>query len=545
MIKTININLSGIVFNINEDAYDILNNYLTSIRSKFKNTEGGDEIIADIESRIAEIFTENMGETRQVIELKDVENIINKLGKPEEYDVLEEEEENYSSNEYYRSKNKKFFRDPDDKILGGVSSGIAAYVNVETVWIRLLWIILFFGYGFGFLFYLILWIIIPQAKTTAEKLEMKGETVNIENIEKKIKEEFDNIKDSFTKMGEHAKNADYIKAGKKAQSAISQIVEMLITILGRIFKFLLKTLGVILIFIGVISIPATIFGLTVASTVLDDIFYAGNIFDVFSPIFNSPMQLYTAAILLLLTIFIPLALLVLLGIRILTKKSRISALVIIILAIVWFASASGIGAIAANTGIDHKDDSSITKHETLKIEGDTITLKSINNNISYGDFFDYDDIAMRRVKDKVEILFDNPTLNINASKNNTTELRIIKKAQGRSKHDAKVRVSEIDYNYKIDGSTIILDDFYSTEIDNKLRGQKVNLKLFLPIGTIVILDESMKNFLDNVDNVNDLWGFQMLDHTWKMTEEGLECLNCEVKKKKQDENNSVEDDNFY
>ncbi len=541
MIKTININLSGIVFNINEDAYNILNNYLTSIRSKFKNTEGGDEIIADIESRVAELFTEKMGEERQVIEIKDVENVIETLGQPEDYDL--HEDDNSSESEYYQTKRKKFFRDPDDKILGGVSSGIGSYVSVDTVWIRLLWIVLFFGYGFGFIFYLILWIIIPEAKTTAEKLEMRGEPVNIENIEKKIKEEFDGIKDSFTKMGEHAKNADYAKAGKKAQSAISQIVEMLITILGRIFKFLLKVLGIILIFVGVISIPATIFGLTIASTVLDDVFYAGNIFEIFTPIFNSPMQLYTAAVLLLLTIFIPLALLVLLGIRIVTKKSRISALVIIILTIVWFASASGIGAIAANTGIDHKDDGSITKHEVLNIASDTLILKAINNNYSYGELFDYDDIAMRKVNNKVEILFENPNLNIDASNNDIKELRIIKKAQGRSKHDARERVSKIEYNYKVEGNNLILDDHYSTSIDNKLRGQKVNLKLMLPIGTVLKIDSSMKNLLDNVDNLDELWGFQMLDHTWIMTDDGLKCKDCTSKKKKKSDKEDTDD--FY
>lgn len=544
MIKTININLSGIVFNINEDAYNILNNYLTSIRSKFKNTEGGDEIIADIELRIAELFTDKMGDTRQVIEIKDVASVVETLGQPEEYDL--EDESDQSDSEYYQAKRKKFFRDTDDKILGGVSSGIGAYINVDTVWIRLLWIILFFGYGFGFVFYLILWIIIPEAKTTAEKLEMRGEPVNIENIEKKIKEEFDGIKDSFTKMGEHAKNADYAKAGKKAQSAISQIVEMLISVLGRIFKFLLKVIGFILIFVGLISIPATIFGLTIASTVLDDVFYAGNIFEIFTPIFNSPMQLYTAAVLILLTIFIPLALLVLLGIRIVTKKSRISVLVIIILTIIWFGAASGIGAIAANTGIDHKDDSSITKHEILNIESDTLIIKAINNNYSYGELFDYDDISMRKINDKVEILFDSPNLNIDVSTNDKKELRIIKKAQGRSKHDAKERVTNINYNYKVEGNSLILNDHYSTSIDNKLRGQKVDLKLMLPIGTVLKIDDSMKDLLDNVDNLDDLWGFQMLDHTWIMTDDGLKCKDCKSKKvKKSNDDNNSDADDFY
>jgi len=529
MIKTININLSGIVFNINEDAYSILNNYLSSIRSKFMNTEGGDEIIADIESRIAELFSEKLNGSRQVIEIKDVESIIKILGQPEDYELEEDDDDNYTQNNNYKNKRKKLFRNPDDKMLGGVSSGIAAYIDVDTVWIRLLWLLLFFGFGFGFLFYIILWIVIPLAKTTADKLEMRGEPVNIENIEKKIKEEFEDIKDSFTKMGEHARNADYAKAGKKATNAIGQIIDILITILGRILKFLIKVLGIIFIFIGIVSIPAIIFGLSMAGTLLDDIFYGGSIFDIFSPIFNSPIQFYTAAFLLILVIFIPLSLIVLLGIRILTRKSRISALMLVILTIIWFAAASGLGAIAANTGIDHKEDSSVTQRETLKINSDTLIIKAINNNYSYGDLLDYDDIAIQKVNDKVEIIFDKPNLNIDPNSDGKMVLKIIKKAKGRSKHDAKERVSHIKYNYTINGNTLILNDYYSTEVENKLRGQKVNLKLLLPVNTVVKFDSSMDKLLDNVDNLNNLWGYQMLNHTWKMTEDGLKCQDCSAK----------------
>ncbi len=543
MIKTININLSGIVFIINEDAYDILNNYLTSIRSKFKKTEGGDEIIIDIESRIAELFTEMLNDNRQVIEINDVESVIETLGNPEDYDLDENEEDTSSHStgaNNYSAKRKKFFRDPDDKILGGVSSGIAAYLDIDTVWIRLIWIVLFFGLGFGFLFYIILWIIIPIARTTADKLEMRGEPVNIENIEKKIKEEFDDIKDSFTKMGEHARNADYGKATKKATNALGQIIEMLLIVVGRILKVLLKIIGIVLIFIGIISIPATIFGLTMANTVLNDVFYDGGMLDVFLPIFNSPTQLYFAAILLILTIFIPLFLIVLLGIKIITKKSRISTLILVILTIIWFASASGIGAIAANTGIDHKSSNSIVKHEILKINSDTIYVKSLSNDYSFGEFFDYDDVSMRKVDDKIEILFGKPNFNINLSKGDNVEMNIVKKAKGRSKYDAKKRVTRIDYSYKLNGDTITLNNFYSTDIENKLRGQKVNIKLLIPEGKIVKFDTNMEDLIDNVDNLENLWGFQMLEHTWKMTDEGLKCLDCKDKKERK-----TKDDDFY
>ena len=190
MNKTININLGGIFFHIDEMAYQKMKNYLNAIRRSLSDDpKGRDEIITDIESRIGELLSEKVKDVRQVINEGDIDEVIEVMGKPEDYMVDEDvfSDDNYSS--YGSTRSKKLYRDGDDKFLGGVSSGLAHYFNIDVIWVRLAWLIAAFGFGFGFILYLILWILLPQANTTSEKLEMEGEEVNISNIEKKIKEE--------------------------------------------------------------------------------------------------------------------------------------------------------------------------------------------------------------------------------------------------------------------------------------------------------------------------------------------------------------------
>lgn len=207
MIRTISINISGQVFNINEDAYGKLNSYLNALKNKFSSTDSGDEIIADIENRIAELFAEHLP-PRQAIELGDVDKIIEIMGAPEDYVNEDEDDSNSTNNSKSTSykESKRLFRDTDNKVFGGVASGVGAYFDVDPVYIRLIWILSFLIYGFGFIPYIVLWIVIPEAKTTAEKIQMKGEPVNIDTIEKSIREEFESLKKSFSgKKGDEKK----------------------------------------------------------------------------------------------------------------------------------------------------------------------------------------------------------------------------------------------------------------------------------------------------------------------------------------------------
>lgn len=188
MNKTININLGGFFFHIDEIAYQKLRRYLESIsKSLSDDPQGKNEIIPDIEARISELLSEKITDARQVVNEGDIDDIIVIMGQPEDYADAEQE---YSDASYSYTRNnasgKKLFRDGDDKFLGGVCSGVGHYFNIDVIWIRLAFIVLLFS-GFSPLIYIILWILLPEAKTTSEKLQMEGEAVNIDNIEKKIR----------------------------------------------------------------------------------------------------------------------------------------------------------------------------------------------------------------------------------------------------------------------------------------------------------------------------------------------------------------------
>lgn len=157
MNQTLTVNISGIVFHIEVDAHDTLKNYLNKIKGYFNNSEEREEIMLDIESRIAELFSGMISEKNQVITATDVENVISVMGKPEQYITEDEEQTQTFSNETAVKGDKKLFRNPDERMLGGVCSGLSAYIGVDTVWVRLFFVALvLMGFGFGLVLYIIL-----------------------------------------------------------------------------------------------------------------------------------------------------------------------------------------------------------------------------------------------------------------------------------------------------------------------------------------------------------------------------------------------------
>ncbi len=205
MKKTIRIHISGYIFNIDEDAYQILKNWLDSISEKYKNEEDGEEIVNDIEMRVAELFEEKSGH-EGVVTQKEVDDVIKIMGKPEDFEPDDEESINFSfSNKKKSRKQKRLYRDEDDKILAGVCSGLGNYFGVDPVLIRLLFVAAVILGGFGTIIYIVLWIAIPKAETVSQKLEMKGEPVTIANIEKAIKDEIEYMKNNWFKKKKKGK----------------------------------------------------------------------------------------------------------------------------------------------------------------------------------------------------------------------------------------------------------------------------------------------------------------------------------------------------
>jgi len=188
---TVSINLGGYSFNIDEDAYSELKRYLKSLELHFAGEESSSEILSDIETRIAELFRARLSAYKQVITMDDVHNAISVLGTPE--DISEEEgtsaREKFSTPGYHR-----MYRDPDRRIIGGVCAGMGAYWSIDPWIVRVIFLIITMMGGLGILIYLILYIVLPEAKTTSQKIEMKGNPVNIHNIKESVKNEFENLR---------------------------------------------------------------------------------------------------------------------------------------------------------------------------------------------------------------------------------------------------------------------------------------------------------------------------------------------------------------
>lgn len=203
MNPTINVNIGGYPFIIDDDAFEKLQAYLDAIEHHFSASEGCEEIVNDIELRFAELLMERPNK-RPIVNLRDVEQAIKILGTPEDFgaeeDAIHAEEE---ADHGFRPKGKRLFRNPDDKVIGGVCSGLAAYFGMaDPVWMRIIFLVLAFGTGTGVLFYLILLIAVPKAKSPMDKLAMHGRPINIENIARQVEDSIDHLTDKIDEIGE-------------------------------------------------------------------------------------------------------------------------------------------------------------------------------------------------------------------------------------------------------------------------------------------------------------------------------------------------------
>lgn len=243
MKKTLTVNLGGTVFHIDEDAYRLLDNYLCNLRLHFRKQEGAEEIVNDMETRISELFTEKLNDGLQVITLGEVEEVIARMGKPEDFDGEPAEESTH-----HRSGNSRagqsgsstyrhhLYRDSDNKVLGGIASGIAAYFDWDVTLVRVLFIcLLFIPYCPMIILYIIAWIVIPEARTAAEKLSMRGQAVTVENIGKTVTDGFEKVASGVN---------DYINSGKP-RTFLQQLGDALVQIAGFILKACLVVLAVI------------------------------------------------------------------------------------------------------------------------------------------------------------------------------------------------------------------------------------------------------------------------------------------------------------
>ena len=214
--------MGGYPFTIDDDAYEVLDRYLKTINRHFSYSEGHDEIVGDIETRMAELFQEGLA-GGQIVTKKDVEKAITTMGKPEDFGAEAMEEPVYTNTKTNTTQSnyktgKRLFRDPADEVIGGVASGLAAYFGMaDPLWLRIALVLLvFIGFGTPVIAYIILWIILPKAETASDRLMMRGETINATNIGRVVEEELDKFGNRVEQWGDEV-NAKYGDVKKKAR----------------------------------------------------------------------------------------------------------------------------------------------------------------------------------------------------------------------------------------------------------------------------------------------------------------------------------------
>jgi len=502
MNKTININLAGIIFHLDEVAFEKFKTYLSNVKTALGKEESGEEIIADIEARIAEIFNLRMKENgSQVVNISDVEFIIETLGQPEAFvDESENEVPKSSSKE-----TRRFFRNPDEKVIGGVCSGIGAYFDIDPVWIRVLFLVLLFFTGIGFITYVILWAAIPEAKTTAQKLQMRGEAVNLNNIEK-----------LFTKV------EDYTST-EKIKSGVNSFVSFVVNGIGSIFSFVFKFIGVMLAIVGALiafTLIVTLLGIFGSTWNLDGFNFIslnGYIYglDGAQAIFGSGGRLLALRVGTLLTLLLPLFALVVFLAKIFGRELTNSKLL----------SFSGITSfIVGLILIFISAGSLITDFRERSTETDKIILSGMSFEITadileddQGFFFDVEDELLH---------IENVRFNIEATTSPTASLELKHAASGRNHSEARARAQSFDYPTALEGETLRLSEYFTVPKESLYRGQDLKVTLRLPVGASVYLDESIENIMYDIRNVRNMYDGDMLGHQWEMTPEGLSCTDC-------------------
>jgi phage shock protein PspC (stress-responsive transcriptional regulator) len=537
-------NLSGIIFHIEEDAYEKLNRYLTTIKGYFNDTEGRDEIMGDIESRIAEMLQEKVNQTKQAILLTDVESIIAVMGKPEDFAGENEKAESNSPKQdpaYTEGRyGKRLFRDPDDKILGGVCSGIANYFDLDPIWIRGAFAVSFFAFGSGALLYLVLWVIMPLAKTTAEKLQMRGEKVDINNIGKTVNEELNDLKKRVNRFGEEVSSpAGRERMRNTTRSAGHFIGATLVSffrIVGKIFSVFILVICVIFL----TALMAAIFG---KSNIVN---FDGNsihfsIYEMAAAALPADISVELVILTLVLAIGIPLLFIIYGIVKFLFNINQRNKYVNYTASILWVI---GIGLsiyITIKTANEFSNVAHIKKNVVLQQPAGKLLYLDVNPNSldtensfirsnryirRHGSFTRVDNWSVISKEDG-NYRLGYPLVDIVRSETDSFQLVVIKTSNGFDKKEAAMYAKSISYETTQKDSLLLFNNYFEINQNDKFRAQRIKIILKVPLNKSIFLSKRMERIIFDIDNTKDILDRDMVNRKWIMTSEGLECVDCD------------------
>lgn len=518
MNKTIIINISGIVFHIEEDAYEVLRNYMITVKKHFGLSPESHEIIIDIENRIAEMFGELLIEgKKEVITATDVYNVMKQMGSVEDFESADHapfSAADGSQEEVFERPFKKLLRDMEDKVIGGVCSGLGHYLGVKALWIRLVFLLAALFAGTGFFLYLILWIVIPGARTRAERMSMRGEPINLHNFQKKFEEEMYDLKSTFRNSSREA-------------SPVLQTLGNAILRLGKIFVKIVAVMFILGLSIGlivlIISILATFefFG-----NEHDMSMFPVNIFD---PGIQSQLLIS-----LIVVAAIPLVALIGAIIRIIFNRTLINRYLGFSLLIIWLVGVGFSTIFLTRTLKDFQEESTLVEEKVLvpfasyTLKMNDIQIINISNDTTRSNTI----LQGIERRNEMSLYRKNRTFIriVRVDSLTVPVLEIAFSAKGKTYEDATKRIERISYSMVQDGENLIFDSHPLMRDKDVFRNQKVKLQLKIPVGTKLTIEDNIRWNLSGLplsqcyENFKTLHGREATETDWIMTNTGLKCI---------------------
>ena len=535
MKTTVNINISGQSFIIDEDAFQHLSVYLNNIKSRFSNENEAKEVVEDIEARIAELFITSTTASRSVVSMQQVEQVIAKLGKPEDIFMEDESSESKSnfnagasqSNHQNRS-NARLFRNPDDKKVSGLLSGISAYFGLaDPSILRIIFVVLcVFSAGTLAIPLIVIYIglsaILPLANTASEKLQMRGEDVNLNNIKRSVQQEMS-------------------RGVNVARTSGQQFFDSVIDVIKSIFMFLPKLISGFTLAISLVLLFMMILFFFVSDV--------GAVSELAGLLFHTPLDAHLSSIGLFLFFGIPCVSIIYYSLRGMLGSSVRKPGLSWVLFGLWMTGVVLVAFEGVKTTKQFAKGSNIVKTETIdSLSSDTLILVANNKqgldhsgtNINIASY-KIDGFSMLEKKiymQEVELSIVRGT--------DKVELTSTSEARGANEEEAHVKASNILTNYSFAKNTLLIDNFISLPVSDKYRFQKVKMQLKLPIGKVIYLDPSTEDLIYDIKNVTNTYDDYMVSHYWIMTEQGLKCLDKDFSKIKEAniENDGEEEDSM-
>jgi phage shock protein PspC (stress-responsive transcriptional regulator) len=510
MDKTLNINLGGILFQIDEEAFRILRDYLQAINNRFGHVQGGNETIEDIESRIAEIFQSQRGNAGAVTR-ENVEAMIAIIGKPEDF----EQEEADIKAPAYTSGKKRMYRNPDDTIIGGVCSGIAAYLDSDAVLFRILFVLFALFFGVGFFVYLALWIALPAAKTDSQKRDLYGASYHSHKQ--------NNLKSTGTQSSSRLGNAlnEVFRAIGKGLYLILRII-LIIFGIALVLTGFLFILCFVVIFIfkypGVFSIDSA----GVNMVYLTD----------FLRYIVNPGAVTWIIILASIAFILPMLAIIYWGVKMIFWFKARDGIVSLVALVVWVMSIAALAIIGFNEGVSFAQTAKSTAVIVMPHTPDTLYIHTDNKiaTLKYEKVFSlpHEEYTVY-INDLKKELYIRPFLDVEISDDKSVRAEVGKRSAGLNENDAMRKSQELLYNYTFKNDSLNMDEYFTIPAGRKWSGDNIGVQLFVPHGTILKFDKESQIMVhshirvDSEDFMESSWESGI--GLWKMTDDGLKPVS--------------------